>query len=367
MTQDRFWILLAKKFSTEATKSELIELEELMRLYPELISSAQHVQNIWDMPVKENMQASKEEFIEQLHKMYSAGIDISTWEKAGPSEGIKFQSNEQLFKKRWFPWLAAACIVAVIAILFTKNIVTKQKITVDSLANEVATQNGSKSKVVLPDGSTVWLNADSKLTYEKDFGKAGRRVTLEGEAFFDVKKLPGVPFIIKTKVIEVKVLGTAFNIKSYSNELTTETSLVRGQVEITVNKRPGDKYILKPNNKLIVANEAEEEIKTSGKKEGKKIPLVSLEHLTYYERDSTIIETSWKENRLVFQDESFADIANKLERWYNVQLVFSDKSLETEHLTGSFANETIFQALEALQITTDFHFKIEQNNILLTR
>jgi ferric-dicitrate binding protein FerR (iron transport regulator) len=367
MTQDRFWILLAKKFSTEATKSELIELEELMRLYPELISSAQHIQNIWEIPAKDNNQEAKEAFINHISRMSNAAIDISAWQKQKTDNSIEIKSEEPFYKKRWFPWLTAACIVAIIATLFTKNIFTKQQITGDSLVNEVTTHNGSKSKIVLPDGSTVWLNADSKLTYEKDFGEVGRHVTLEGEAFFDVKKIPGVPFIIQTKVIHVKVLGTAFNIKSYSNEPTTETSLVRGQVEITVNKRPGDKYILLPNNKLVVANETEEEKKNSIKKEGKKIPLVSLQELTYYERDSTIIETSWKENRLVFQDESFADIASKLERWYNVKLVFSDKSLEAERLTGSFTDETIFQALEALQITTDFHFKIEQNKILLTR
>ena len=367
MTQDRFWILLAKKFSTEATKSELIELEELMRLYPELQNSAQYVQNIWEIPVKDNEQASKEAFINHIHKMSNAGVDISTWEKQEANNILEIKPRESFYKKRWFTWLAAACIVAVIVTLVTKNVFTKQAITADAITNEVTTNNGSKSKLVLPDGSTVWLNADSKLTYEKDFGVSGRHVTLEGEAFFDVKKMPAIPFIIQTKVIQVKVLGTAFNVKSYGDELTTETSLVRGKVEITINKRPEEKHILLPNNKLVVANEIDENKKSLIDKERKKIPLVSLQELTFYENDSTIIETSWKENRLVFQDESFADIARKLERWYNVKLVFNDKSLETQRLTGSFTDETIIQALEALQISEEFDFKIEQNKIFLTR
>ena len=250
--------MLAKKFSTEATKSELIELEELMRLYPELIHSTQHIENIWEIPAIDSTQEAKEAFINHITKMNNAGIDIGLWQKQNTKHSIDIKSPQPFYKKKWFPLLTAACIVAVIVTLFTKNVFTKHTIPKQTTTNEVTTNNGSKSKLVLPDGSTVWLNADSKLTYEKDFGPAGREVSLEGEAYFDVKKMPGVPFIIHTKVIQVKVVGTAFNVKSYSDEPTTETSLVRGQVEITVNKRPGDKYILLPNNKLVVANNIEE-------------------------------------------------------------------------------------------------------------
>ena len=85
-------------------------------------------------------------------------------------------------------------------------------------SNEVSTQPGSKSKIQLPDGSTVWLNAGSKLTYTKDFGKEIREVTLIGEAFFDVTKMKEKPFIIHTSSINIKVLGTAFNVKAYPED-----------------------------------------------------------------------------------------------------------------------------------------------------
>src|SRR2546423_14261851 len=103
---------------------------------------------------------------------------------------------------------------------------------------------GSRSKLVLPDGSTVWLNAGSKLTYNKDFGNNIREVSLVGEAFFDVMHIPDVPFVIETPTAVVKVLGTSFNVKAYPNETTTETSVIRGRVEISPRQRPGEKFVL---------------------------------------------------------------------------------------------------------------------------
>jgi ferric-dicitrate binding protein FerR (iron transport regulator) len=368
MTQERFWTLMAKKISKEATESELAELEELIRLYPEWFYSAQQLQNMWDLPVKDDGSASEQAFLQHLKDMEKAGVDISLWNNEDQDRS-EIRKTIPFYKRKWYPWLVAACIMGFVSMLFLKDVFTKNSaIVTTAKTSEVSTHNGSKSKLVLPDGSTVWLNADSKLTYEKEFGTHSRHVTLEGEAFFDVVKMPEVPFIIQTKVIQIKVLGTAFNVKSYGDEPTTETSLVSGKVEITVNKRPEEKHILLPNNKLIVANETEERKMIALNKETKKIPLVSVQELTYYKGGNTIIETSWKENKLVFQDESFADIARKLERWYNVKIVFGNKSLEAERLTGSFTDESIIQALEALQITgTEFDFKIEQNKIFLTR
>lgn len=366
MTQDRFWILTAKKFSKEATEAELSELEELVRLYPEWMYSVQSIQHLWDLPFKEDRSASEVAFLDHLKKLDKAGVATDLFREE-LQEQFERKTTIPLYKKRWFQLTAAACAISIVGGLFFNVLSVKDNVSSNNKISEVSTHNGSKSKLVLPDGSTVWLNAGSKLTYEKSFGTSGRHVTLEGEAFFDVVKMPELPFIIQTKVIQIKVLGTAFNVKSYADEPTTETSLVRGKVEITVNKRPEQKIILLPNNKLVVANDADEKAIAIIKKEKKKIPLVSLQELTYYETDSTIVETSWKENRLVFQDESFAEIAKKLERWYNVKLQFQNSALETERLTGSFTNETIVQALEALQISTDFHFRVDQNTIIITK
>ena len=121
----------------------------------------------------------------------------------------------------------------------------------------IEAQNGSRSRSVLPDGSTVWLNAGSKLYYENDFTGATREVRLEGEAFFDVVKKTDRPFIVHTSGIDIKVLGTAFNVKSYPEDKTVETTLYRGSVKVFRHEESETGAIhLKPNEKLILSKEA---------------------------------------------------------------------------------------------------------------
>src|SRR5690606_10988350 len=118
---------------------------------------------------------------------------------------------------------------------------------------EIMTQKGVRKQLILPDGTEVWLNADSKLSYDNSMNDSDiRSVNLEGEAFFDVVKDVHRPFYIVTKEISIKVLGTAFNVKAYPEENKTETSLLRGSIELVVNERPKEKFMLKPNEKLAV-------------------------------------------------------------------------------------------------------------------
>jgi transmembrane sensor len=208
----------------------------------------------------------------------------------------------------------------------------------------------------------VWLNAGSKLIYSKPFGQTERMVSLSGEGFFDVVKSTK-PFVIRTSGVQIKVLGTAFNVRNYPSEKRVETSLIRGRVEITLDKSPETKYVLKPNEKLTL-NTAEEE--KSHVRKNTVAPLAVLSNLRYYD-SATIAETSWVENKLVFVDESFEIIGQKMERWYGVKVLFNDEGLKEERMTGAFEKESVLQALEALQITVPFHFTVKQNTITLTR
>src|ERR1019366_6846207 len=104
-----------------------------------------------------------------------------------------------------------------------------------------------KSKIVLSDGSVVTLNSETTLRYPAEFNGQTREVYLDGEAFFDVAKDHKHPFIVHAGKMNVRVLGTAFNIKSYANDATSETTLIRGAIEVTMSDRPSDRIILKPN------------------------------------------------------------------------------------------------------------------------
>jgi transmembrane sensor len=221
---------------------------------------------------------------------------------------------------------------------------------------------------MLPDGTQVWLNAGSKLTYGKDFGTELREVTLSGEAFFDVVKDTAHPFVIHARNIDIRVLGTAFNVKSYPEDKTTETSLIRGRVEINIHNRPAEKIILQPNEKLIVAAEPDS-IKSSPKPalvSATPPPRVVLSDVQYDEQESVIVETSWMDNKLIFRDESFADLAVRLERWYGVEFVFTDPKLAALRFTGTFKGESLQVALRALKITGNFDYRIEQNTVIIS-
>jgi ferric-dicitrate binding protein FerR (iron transport regulator) len=169
------------------------------------------------------------------------------------------------------------------------------------------------------------------------------------------------PFIIHANKLTIKVLGTAFNVKAYPGEKNTETSLVRGSIEVTMQDRK-DKIMMKPNDKLIVSNE-EASLAKSDKNAKQvfanlKIPLVSLSHLTLARDESTIIETAWVENKLVFDNETFEEVALKMEKWYGVSIRITDEKLKSQQLTGTFEKETVEEALRALKFSTPI-FKYE--------
>jgi ferric-dicitrate binding protein FerR (iron transport regulator) len=293
---------------------------------------------------------------------------------------LKYETKEDEFKgteinkdksrisyyKLWWSGAVAASIL-LCWIFFNMN---RSKETIHSqLANNtITTKPGSKTYIKLPDGSKVWLNADSKITYSGDFQGAIREVYLSGEAFFDVAKDKTRPFIIHTKTIDLKVLGTAFNVRSYDNEKETETSLVHGSVEVTLKNNPDKKIILKPSEKLLVKNggpDSSAHSKTIDKIREEE-PLIVLSKMHILAKDSSSIETSWTKNRLAFDKDNLEEIALKIERWYNVQVIITDQSLNEEKYTGLFEDETLEEVMDALQMTGDFHYTIRKKEVIIS-
>jgi ferric-dicitrate binding protein FerR (iron transport regulator) len=358
MLQHRFWNLLAKKLANEATAEETQELEDLMRVHPEWHYAAQHIEDIWGLSLKDNPQAAEDSYLRHLNRMKKIGIAPADPED-DETNLIPHHPNRN--KKRLL--LFSIIGLAILAIVLFYNPNRKKGELPVATTSEVSTRLGSRSKLVLPDGSTVWLNAGSKLIYDKEFGSRSREVTLVGEGFFEVTRMNDLPFIIQTPTMQVKVLGTTFNVKSYLDESTSETSVIEGSVEVLPKQRPGEKFVLKPNEKLVLSNASNQEVKNRPS----NTPMVVLKSITYTERDSAVVETSWVENKLVFDDEPFAEVALKMERWYAVKIIFEDKNIERMHLTGSFVNENIQQALGALQLTSNFKYEINQNKITITK
>ena len=175
------------------------------------------------------------------------------------------------------------------------------------------------------------------------------------------------PFIIHTERIDVRVLGTRFNVRSYPSDRTTETTLIRGSIEVSIKDRPSEKIILKPNEKLVVANDDSTLHRNNPARNtaGANESLVSIRQPTYEHNTGAIVETSWVDNKLVFQDKEFNALAKELERWYGVSIRFDNPRQEQLRFTGNFQNETIQQALDALKLSGNFNYAIHQNQITI--
>ncbi|HEX6431474.1 MAG TPA: FecR family protein, partial [Niastella sp.] len=243
----------------------------------------------------------------------------------------------------------------------------------DLTANEVVAPKGSKTRTILPDGSTVWLNAGSRIVYA-NFNGPVREITLEGEAYFDVVSVTSAtshqkkPFIVHAGTIDIKVLGTAFNVKSYPEEKTIETTLLRGLVQIT---RKGDSkgapVYLHPNEKIVLPVSSPDAGATS-------VPATTTQNQPALQRivhiDSTIkenehIETAWVYNRLEFRGDNFEQLALKLERWYNIKIYFEDDAARQLVFNGSLQNETVEQAFVALKAAVSFNMSITNNEVFI--
>lgn len=259
--------------------------------------------------------------------------------------------------------IAASLIITLsIGFLFFKNVIHNA----DKL-NIISTQNGSKSKVQMPDGTEVWLNGGSKITYNDQYGINTRTVTLIGEAYFDVKHDSKHPFIILTKNLTLKVLGTAFNVKAYDTESESEATLIRGSLEVSFPTRPNEKIVLKPKEKVsFVDNNFNIKPSEVVKIEQQK-PMISLTKVDYLPKEKLIEEIAWTDNRLIFRSKEFKELALDLERWYNVKIEIQSNKIKDKKFTGIFKNETVLEALDALRQTYSFSYVLNKttNTIII--
>jgi ferric-dicitrate binding protein FerR (iron transport regulator) len=248
---------------------------------------------------------------------------------------------------------------------------------------QFSTELGSRRQLLLPDGTKVWLNAGSRLSYDSDMlRKDIRAVTLSGEAFFDVAKDKDRCFVIHTDKIAIRVLGTAFNVKAYPRDKITETTLMRGSVELTVNNKPYQKIVLKPKEKFALIDDGQPDPSSdpgvdpdpASAKSGRpaaphtsnKEKLVIQDVVPVEVDDKEYVkEVSWVEDNLVFQNETLEELAPKMERWFNVQIELDNARIRSLHFTGIFHKETVEQAFAALQFIQPFKFKITDNHVYI--
>jgi ferric-dicitrate binding protein FerR (iron transport regulator) len=237
---------------------------------------------------------------------------------------------------------------------------------------EINTPAGAKSKVTLPDGSTVWLNAESNLRYSNKFGKKDREIFLTGEAFFEVAKNKSKVFVVQAADLSIKAYGTAFNVKSYPEENTVEATLIEGSIGVKrsgLNKDNKDEVMLEPNQRVVYYKSAVKKVneKTTEIEPGTE-PVNSEKRekqLTYMisKGIDPVQFTSWKEGTLSITSENLADLAIKLERKYDVKIQFENDALKKIKFSGSLKDETVEQVIEAIGIAAHIDYEIDERNI----
>lgn len=269
-------------------------------------------------------------------------------------------------------------IAAIVIITFGVGFFTKNLIPEKQEYTTLIVPYGAKTQLELADGSKVWVNSGSKLTYPTKLNEKEVNIFLEGEAYFDIAKDKGRKLNVKTSTINIQVLGTAFNVKSYEDEDIVETTLERGEISITGNvggKSIAQAILLKPNQQATLVKGKPGIQLSEGEKEAISVTPASNDKEIKTTQPALIIDKkvdvvdfiSWKNDKLVFKSERFEDLAVRIERWYNVDLILNNEELKNTLYTGVFEKETIEQALKALSLSSPFKYQIDRNKITINK
>lgn len=255
-------------------------------------------------------------------------------------------------QKRWsYSYgLIGSILVLTLVIGYFVSINKSEVPTSDPIVERIekSTSKGHRSSIQLRDGSKVTLNAESKISYDDNFGLTNRRLYLQGEAFFEVARNESLPFTVISENLVTRALGTSFNVRDYGDEATASIALATGVVRVkrTSKSANNEKITLKPNEQVVLHKVSQEWSKLT------------------YSRDKVL---SWKENIIYFNDISLAEIIRILERWYDVNIEIKGQGLEKLEFkgTGKFEQKSLENILESLGYTMGFESSINDKQIII--
>lgn len=411
----KIWELLSKKDGDCLCKDEAALLEDLLQ-QPEnqaAISAYQRLKKYWnhieEAPGSKSDEAlwarhkaqflkrylrpeKSDDFNEVLGYEVNDGVNDESGIQSKSTDGASESTSGDAPEKRLLPrgvsririrtWLrVAAIVVTVIGTGLLWQYIAKQNRVEHELA--ITVKNGTQKHITLPDGSQVWLNSGSKLHYDKNLlTNKVREVTLSGEAFFDIQHDPEHNFIIHTAYIDIKDIGTRFNVKAYPEDDKVETTLLNGEVEVYRRDAPTRIVRLKPNEKMVFnarllkgsddpasspggANSDPLDSITNSRIRNEKLgfSVSKVQPQIKEAGDSMLIETAWLKHQLVFNAQPFTRLAKDMERWYDVKIQFESDVYGNYIFSGIFKGETVQEALSELQMIQHFEFEQKGKNI----
>lgn len=256
------------------------------------------------------------------------------------------QSGRQSYK--WYRTWSVAAVAIVLLGLITVTAYWQGSRQIQSNFSDIVVEAplGSKTKLTLPDGSTVWLNAGSKMIYSQGFGVSDRRLAFQGEGYFEVEKNDEMPFLVQTHDVNVTVVGTKFNFRNYREDEEAVVELLEGKVALENQLKEEAVRYLSPNEKMVLHKATGEMDITSAKV-----------------KEATL----WTENILLFDEDLLPDIVRELERSYHVQIEIENEDLKQTRFYGQFnqLEQTIYDVLDMLSETGKLKYHEEGKVIYL--
>lgn len=349
MDNDEIKLLLVKYITREADEKEIEQVREWVSAHPENEQYFAQLYETW-----QNMLYLNPEMID-AEKAFDKFSDATL--------------PRQPKYRRLAVWSKVAAAVALFGVL-TVLLLNHYSQNIQS-ARQVSVKNGGIKKIILSDGTLVWLNAGSKLNYNTDFNKTNRTVYLEGEAYFEIA--PGkktIPFLVNTKNYTVRDIGTKFNLKAYPNDSFFETTVIKGEVavegNVDNNAREMNRIYVKPRQLLrIYYPKAEKYAVKEDDKDAKNLNEIQMQQI-----DSAKMNRydGWKDDLLVFDGNTLDEISKVLERRYNVKIVMADADLQNIRYSGSFKSvASIDKVLELIKGNTAINYTINGSTINITK
>lgn len=256
------------------------------------------------------------------------------------------QSGRQSYK--WYRTWSVAAVAIVLLGLITVTAYWQGSRQIQSNFSDIVVEAplGSKTKLTLPDGSTVWLNAGSKMVYSQGFGVSDRRLAFQGEGYFEVEKNDEMPFLVQTHDVNVTVVGTKFNFRNYPEDEEAVVELLEGKVALENQLKEEAVRYLSPNEKMVLHKATGEMDITSAKV-----------------KEATL----WTENILLFDEDLLPDIVRELERSYHVQIEIENEDLKQTRFYGQFnqLEQNIYDVLDMLSETGKLKYHEEGKVIYL--
>ena len=323
--------LLIKYLQGDYTEEEFDQLFLWIKEESQTMDGKAVIKEVWDEFEPEVGPQGKIRYERVLNKVHRyINIDQST---------NKFRKEKGRRKKRILTIVtrvAAALLPPVLALLIYTNLPEKQYAgNLNDL--EVTAPSGSRLHIELGDGTKVWLNNSTILKYPYRFTGNTRKVSLSGEAYFEVAHNSKIPFIVEADHVTVKATGTSFNVSSYPGDHIVETTLIEGRV-------------------ILFGKSAGQEIRTMSPAECVAFDPENNKYVV--EKANTEKNIAWKDGLLVFQRDPIAKVARKLERWYNIDVEFTSEEIKRLTYTATFSTETLSQALELMALATPVSYTL---------